>query len=105
MPTDIPTEVAAQADAPEQGARARLPYTFAKRAGVILAVDDDDGAVPDPVEGREAVARELARFKAPRAVAVCNRIARHANGKADYAWAAAVAESAVPAVAPRTPAG
>ena len=35
------------------------------------------------------MAASLARFEAPRAVAVCERVARHDNGKPDYAWARA----------------
>ena len=42
------------------------------------------GATLDPAELREFVAAEIARFKAPRAVAVCDAVRRHANGKADY---------------------
>ena len=43
---------------------------------------------------REFVAEDIARFKAPRAVVVVDRVRRHANGKADYVWAAEVAEAA-----------
>jgi fatty-acyl-CoA synthase len=67
---------------------------------VVALVQTRDGAVLTPAEVREAVAAELARFKAPRAVALCDRIARHANGKADYGWAAAVADDALPATRP-----
>lgn len=72
MPTDIPTEVTAQTDAPEQSARMRLPYTFAKRAGVILAVDGDgtlrlyyhDGTEPRALsEARRYAARPMALEK------------------------------------------
>ena len=37
---------------------------------------------------REFVARPIARFKAPRAIAFCDAIRRHASGKPDYTWAA-----------------
>jgi len=43
------------------------------------------------------VAAGLARFKAPRAVLVCDAVQRHANGKADYRWAREVAAAAVDA--------
>ena len=53
------------------------------------------GATLDPHELREFTARSIARFKAPRAIAFCERIRRHASGKADYQWARSVAEQAV----------
>ena len=37
------------------------------------------------------MAADIARFKAPRAVVVCDAVQRHANGKADYRWAQEVA--------------
>ena len=43
------------------------------------------------------MAAEIARFKAPRAVLVCDAVQRHANGKADYRWAQEVAADAVDA--------
>ena len=61
------------------------------------------GATLDPHELREFTAQAIARFKAPRAVAFCERIHRHASGKGDYAWARSVAEQATP-VAKRPPA-
>jgi fatty-acyl-CoA synthase len=57
-------------------------------------------ATLEPHELREFTARSIARFKAPRAVAFCERIRRHASGKADYQWARSVAEQAVPATKP-----
>jgi fatty-acyl-CoA synthase len=51
----------------------------------------------DPAELREHVAGEIARFKAPRAVALCDAVQRHANGKPDYGWAQEVARTAVDA--------
>src|SRR5262245_12727407 len=48
-------------------------------------------------ELREFAAKSLARFKAPRAIAFCERVRRHASGKPDYSWARSVAEQAVPA--------
>ena len=59
-------------------------------------------AVVQPRAGADARARRrsasssppsIARFKAPRAVAVCDAVRRHANGKADYRWAQEVAAS------------
>jgi len=58
-----------------------------------------------PAEIRELVATSLARFKAPRAVAICDRVHRHANGKADYAWARTAALDAPSAAGASTPAG
>ena len=49
----------------------------------------------DPYELREFIARSIARFKAPRAIAFCDRIRRHPSGKGDYQWARCVAEQAV----------
>ena len=50
-----------------------------------------------PAQLREFVATDIARFKAPRAVVVCDAVRRHANGKADYRWAQEVAATAVDA--------
>lgn len=61
---------------------------------VVAPVADAD---LDPAELREFVAAELARFKAPRAVAVCAVVPRHANGKADYHQARELAADAVDA--------
>jgi len=52
------------------------------------------GATVDAAELREFTARAMARFKAPRAIAFCDAIRRHARGKPDYAWARSVAEHA-----------
>ena len=49
-----------------------------------------------PRELREFVARAIARFKAPRAIAFCEAIHRHASGKPDYQWARQAAEAATP---------
>jgi fatty-acyl-CoA synthase len=65
---------------------------------VVAVVQLRDGASLDPAGVREFAAQSLARFKAPRAVAVCDRVPRHANGKADYGRARAVAATAVDAV-------
>jgi acyl-CoA synthetase (AMP-forming)/AMP-acid ligase II len=67
---------------------------------VVAVVQLRQGAATDPAGLRDFVATSLARFKAPRAIAVCERIARHANGKADYRWARSVAANAVDATAP-----
>lgn len=55
------------------------------------------GAVVAPSELRAYVAQSIARFKAPRAVAFCEVISRHASGKPDYKWARRLAEEAVSA--------
>jgi 3-oxocholest-4-en-26-oate---CoA ligase len=63
---------------------------------VTAVVAPRPGCVIDPAALREFVAAEIARFKAPRAVAVCDTIRRHANGKADYRWAQEAALAALP---------
>ncbi len=63
---------------------------------VVAVVAPREGADLDPRSIREFVSAEIARFKAPRAVAVCDTIRRHANGKADYRWAHDVAATAQP---------
>lgn len=64
---------------------------------VVAVVAPRNGAALDARALREFVAADIARFKAPRAVAVCTAVQRHANGKADYAWAQEVAVTAVDA--------
>jgi fatty-acyl-CoA synthase len=54
---------------------------------VVAVVAPQEGAIIDGAALREFVAQDIARFKAPRAVAVVDRVRRHANGKADYTWA------------------
>jgi fatty-acyl-CoA synthase len=60
-----------------------------------------------PTDLRELVAASLARFKAPRAVAICEQVHRHPNGKPDYTWAriAAAAAPAASATVPTSDAG
>jgi len=65
---------------------------------VVALVQLRPGASVAPIELREFVADSVSRFKAPRAVLVCERIGRHPSGKADYSWAKRVAVDAVPAV-------
>jgi 3-oxocholest-4-en-26-oate---CoA ligase len=64
---------------------------------VVAVVELRNGSDLDPIELREFVAAEIARFKAPRAVLVCDAVQRHTNGKADYRWAKEVALDAVDA--------
>jgi fatty-acyl-CoA synthase len=64
---------------------------------VVGIVQLRPGATARPYELREFTAQSIARFKAPRAIAVCERIHRHPSGKGDYAWARSVAEKATPA--------
>jgi fatty-acyl-CoA synthase len=64
---------------------------------VVALVAPREGTTIDPVQLREFVAADIARFKAPRAVLVCDAVRRHANGKADYRWAQEVALNAVDA--------
>jgi 3-oxocholest-4-en-26-oate---CoA ligase len=65
---------------------------------VVAVVALRPGTTVEPGELREFVAGEIARFKAPRAVVVCDAIQRHASGKADYRWARDVATRAADAV-------
>jgi fatty-acyl-CoA synthase len=61
---------------------------------VVAVVAAREGVDLDAAALREFAAVDIARFKAPRAVAVVDRIQRHANGKPDYVWAQEVALSA-----------
>ena len=64
---------------------------------VVAVVAPRAGMTIDPAELREFVAADIARFKAPWAVLVCDAVQRHASGKADYRWAQEVAAEAVDA--------
>lgn len=65
---------------------------------VVAIVQPRPGAATlRPGELRDFAARSIARFKAPRAVAFCDAIARHPTGKPNYEWARRAAESALPA--------
>lgn len=64
---------------------------------VVGLVQLRPGAHVDPLALRELVAQAVARFKAPRAIAFCERVARHASGKPDYRWARDAAALAVDA--------
>ena len=64
---------------------------------VVALVQLRPGAGLAPREVRDFAARSVARFKAPRAVLVCDRLGRHPSGKPDYRWAREVATDAVPA--------
>lgn len=66
-------------------------------AEVVGVVELHDGAKVDPSELREHCASALARFKAPRAIAVVERIGRHPSGKPDYRWAKDAAADALDA--------
>ena len=68
---------------------------------VVAVVAPREGATVEPAALREHVAGELARFKAPRAVVVCNEVPRLANGKADYVRAKEAASTAVDATTPQ----
>jgi fatty-acyl-CoA synthase len=67
---------------------------------VVALVQARPGAALTPSGIREYAARTIARFKAPRAVLLCDQVVRHANGKPDYSWAARAAADAVPATGP-----
>jgi 3-oxocholest-4-en-26-oate---CoA ligase len=62
---------------------------------VVALVQTRPDASLTPRDIREYAARSVARFKAPRAVLVCDRIGRHPSGKADYTWARQAALGAV----------
>jgi 3-oxocholest-4-en-26-oate---CoA ligase len=64
---------------------------------VVGIVQLRPGAAVDPFELREYAAQSIARFKAPRAIAFCDRVQRHASGKPDFPWARAFAVRAVAA--------
>ncbi len=64
---------------------------------VVAVVQLRGGARVQPADLREFVALSLARFKAPRWVAFCEIVRRHASGKPDYRWALMYADTAVSA--------
>jgi 3-oxocholest-4-en-26-oate---CoA ligase len=64
---------------------------------VVALVQCRPGASLTPAKVRAFAAESLARFKAPRAVLLCEQIGRHPSGKADYRWAKEAALSAVAA--------
>lgn len=63
---------------------------------VVAVVQLRPGAVVEAAELRDFASRSIARFKAPRAVLFCDRVARHPSGKADYRWARDAALEATP---------
>jgi fatty-acyl-CoA synthase len=65
---------------------------------VVALVAVRPGAEVTGTEIREFAAQSVARFKAPRAVLLCDHIARHVSGKADYSWAKQAARDAVAVV-------
>ncbi|MGF7237431.1 MAG: AMP-binding protein [Frankia sp.] len=66
---------------------------------VVALVQARPGAALVPSDVREFTASSIGRFKAPRAVLLCDRIGRHPTGKADYTWARRAALDAVPVAA------
>jgi 3-oxocholest-4-en-26-oate---CoA ligase len=69
---------------------------------VVALVQLRDGAALTAADIRAFAAESVARFKAPRAVLLCDRIGRHPSGKADYGWAKRAAVDAE-LVTPRGP--
>jgi fatty-acyl-CoA synthase len=67
---------------------------------VVAVVQLRQGAPVTPSDLGVFSSRSLARFTAPRAVAVCDQVVRLANGTADYLWARSVALDAVDATTP-----
>jgi fatty-acyl-CoA synthase len=63
---------------------------------VVALVRMRPGTELTPRAIREFAAQSIARFKAPRAVLLCDEIGRHASGKPDYTWARRAALDAVP---------
>lgn len=64
---------------------------------VVGIVQLRPGSAVAASELREFTSASIARFKAPRAIAFCERVQRHASGKPDYRWARTAAEQAVSA--------
>jgi fatty-acyl-CoA synthase len=64
---------------------------------VVALVEPRDGVELTPSEIRAFAAERVARFKAPRAVLLCEQIGRFPTGKANYRWAKQAALDAVPA--------
>jgi fatty-acyl-CoA synthase len=64
---------------------------------VVAVVRLRDGMTSTPSEIREFATTRIARFKAPRAVAFCDRTTRQPSGKPDYHTARELAVDAVPA--------
>jgi fatty-acyl-CoA synthase len=64
---------------------------------VVAVVQLREGATVEPSDLREFVCLSLARFKAPRWVAFCETVHRHASGKPDYRWASSIADTALSA--------
>jgi fatty-acyl-CoA synthase len=64
---------------------------------VVALVQLREGSSLSPRDIRELAAASIARFKAPRAVLLCDAIGRHPSGKANYSWAREAASAAVPA--------
>jgi fatty-acyl-CoA synthase len=62
---------------------------------VVALVQLRPDAALTGIDIREYAAERVARFKAPRAVLLCERVVRHPSGKADYAWAKRAARHAV----------
>jgi len=62
---------------------------------VVALVQLRDGARVTGADIRDYASETVARFKAPRAVLLCEHIKRHPSGKADYSWAKQMATDAV----------
>ena len=61
---------------------------------VVAIVEPEPGAGLDDEELLATCAREIARYKLPKAVITVDRVKRNPAGKADYAWAKSVAAAA-----------
>ena len=62
---------------------------------VVAVVQPRTGTTVTPAEIRDFAATTVARFKAPRALVIVDRVARHPSGKADYRSAREATRNAV----------
>jgi fatty-acyl-CoA synthase len=62
---------------------------------VVALVQLRPGTAMSGADIRAFAAETVARFKAPRAVLLCDHLARHPSRKADYGWAKQAARAAV----------
>jgi fatty-acyl-CoA synthase len=63
---------------------------------VVAIVEPEPGAAVEQADLLSTCAREIARYKLPKAVIIVDRVVRSPAGKADYAWASSVAAAGVP---------
>ena len=66
---------------------------FGEAITAVVSLRPGETATPDEIV--EAVHEHLSRFKAPRHIVIIDEVKRGPNGKADYAWAKALAVESV----------